>query len=661
MLQEIASARRIQILCGSTVLDGFSFSAGVQRLQTYPPAVHLITQAASRPPFFGRDHIRATTGIYELGHLLDMYHTYKATKQHDKVYALLGICADLSGDLQPNYTLPWHDLFRQTISHILGTGVQIRTWPQREIAMISGKAIVCGLITSVMPEGFHDEVKFTDPTLWGHTSMMSKFSKPIQIGDLICILNGSSQATVIRPCEDFFQIIAAQIPMHDALNTSRMDWPKYLQIQHDLCLVWDWELSTQALGSNVQHQKLGDRLGEELLQPGDEGLCEKSTRMLKIAELLVEFQRTRYQDLEGLPWALENILYRGDTHTRLQTLLDHHTKSLQLGPTDQLNLMWKLLASYPEASLIDKVPKLISQACKLQVPSREGDVWRALQDFILPSSPPKTWNSPKLVENLWLNLKTFIACLEIHNSHLFKFLRSNINTLNPRSFFSKSCGANFPRKEAICLFVLHHRKEELGYTAAFFLFAYSEMFSRERVTAQIRRLLVEPSIDYAKNLVRILDLTEAFKTPAGLVLRFFFMKNGSDPPMVEKQPTALLESLVHRAEVDGLLANRTCITATVDVDQALADLLDTFSLPVVTVTSGMLLIAAEMCDYFSMESLLRTAAVSKCYVGQEILDATTKNKQHGSSIWGMLKLHIYQEKKRTETKVRGKRGSDEYY
>lgn len=46
--------------------------------------------------------------ICSLGQLVDMYYAHKATKRHDKIYALRGMCSDdlSTARLEPNYDLP---------------------------------------------------------------------------------------------------------------------------------------------------------------------------------------------------------------------------------------------------------------------------------------------------------------------------------------------------------------------------------------------------------------------------------------------------------------------------------------------------------------------------------------------------------------------------
>jgi hypothetical protein len=66
---------------------------------------YLIREAIFRPEYLMGSSSRSSLDICPLGELMDMYHAYRATKRHDKVYALLGISLDdLSKvNLLPNY------------------------------------------------------------------------------------------------------------------------------------------------------------------------------------------------------------------------------------------------------------------------------------------------------------------------------------------------------------------------------------------------------------------------------------------------------------------------------------------------------------------------------------------------------------------------------
>jgi hypothetical protein len=80
--------------------------------------------------------------------LLSQYYHHEASKQHDKVYALLGMCTDDVQDsgLLPDYALPWHELQNRLLRHMVGDTVRICTWIGQEVAMISGQGHIFGTV-----------------------------------------------------------------------------------------------------------------------------------------------------------------------------------------------------------------------------------------------------------------------------------------------------------------------------------------------------------------------------------------------------------------------------------------------------------------------------------------------------------------------------------
>jgi hypothetical protein len=106
VLQEVAAARHVLIMCGSTTIDGYAFCLGLQSLRLSYDALpdlwnpirsvtYLIRGSIFRPKYATSLSGRVSLGIRPLGELIDMYHTYKATDRRDKVFALLGMSSDV--------------------------------------------------------------------------------------------------------------------------------------------------------------------------------------------------------------------------------------------------------------------------------------------------------------------------------------------------------------------------------------------------------------------------------------------------------------------------------------------------------------------------------------------------------------------------------------
>ncbi|KAK6811937.1 hypothetical protein RU639_012185 [Aspergillus parasiticus] len=265
VLQEVALARDIIVMCGPMEMNGYAFISGLQSLEVlrtaHPKlqglvqsAYYLIKDAVFRPSY--RFNTRGTLSI---GELIDMYHTRHASCLHDKVYALLGICSDdpSTDALRPNYRLPWNKVFERVIKHIISPGISVKTWPDREAAAIRGKGYMLGIIKSVNTPGSRydrQEVKVllrdTVEALYlymtsGVQWLLQTPAEPIRAGDIVCLLQGASAPTIVRITNSGLSIIMSKVvPRHKAIHdTSKyvpQGPPSEASVLHDLILQWDW-------------------------------------------------------------------------------------------------------------------------------------------------------------------------------------------------------------------------------------------------------------------------------------------------------------------------------------------------------------------------------------------------------------------------------------
>ncbi|OCK73148.1 HET-domain-containing protein [Lepidopterella palustris CBS 459.81] len=223
VLQEMAAAQHVQIMCGSTKIDGYAFCLGIEFLGAASEDVRaqvtfLIRGAIFRSGKISRRYGKPSLDICSLGELLDMYHAHGATKLHDKVYALLGMCSDDLGKpeaagLEPNYDLEWKELMRNVIQFILGSQVFVDTWEDKELAMIKSRGFILGKVSDVANTELggqrlavihrSKQLGLITDDSWN----LRKSAIPIQKGDFICVLQGTSKPTIIRLCDDHFIII----------------------------------------------------------------------------------------------------------------------------------------------------------------------------------------------------------------------------------------------------------------------------------------------------------------------------------------------------------------------------------------------------------------------------------------------------------------------
>ncbi|RDW66848.1 hypothetical protein BP5796_09597 [Coleophoma crateriformis] len=315
ILQEVAAARHVQIICGPTEIDGYAFCLGVDSLRNdyKAPAdlqslIHSVTYLI-RGAIFRPSHTISRTGgtsqaMFTLGELVDMYHTHDATKHHDKVYALLGMSSeDLSKTgLLPDYEVSWGNLFQRLARYLICGNVSIHSWENREIVVIRNKGCIIGKISRVQ----HDTAlggKLGVSVVFENFSRVSGQreaydaemtlqppANPIQDGDLICLLQEASKPMIIRPRKDHFEIIMIAPSLLETGKTKSeyVKWPK-LYIR-DFLLVWDWKSSSslQYLEDDTTVRTIDWVSKHSNIKPAD---FEKATRIWNVAMIIDDIDR----------------------------------------------------------------------------------------------------------------------------------------------------------------------------------------------------------------------------------------------------------------------------------------------------------------------------------------------------------------------------------
>ncbi|KAF8847357.1 HET-domain-containing protein, partial [Acephala macrosclerotiorum] len=263
VLQEVAAARQILIMCGSTAIDGYAFCLGVncfyEAHRDLERSIRSITYLI-RGAIFRRKHAmsepgRASLDIRPLGELIDMFHTHEATKLVDKVYALLGMSSDdpSTAGLLPDYEVPWENLFKDLVKFLLCEQVYVKTWGDKERAVIKSKGCILGQVLSIegddrhrvniifknMPE--HLGCKREWHALW----TLQASVKHIREGDIVCLLQGASKPMIIRPSKDYFTVIRiAASPEGKLTGSGDIEWSKLLRsitaFPRDFLLYWNW-------------------------------------------------------------------------------------------------------------------------------------------------------------------------------------------------------------------------------------------------------------------------------------------------------------------------------------------------------------------------------------------------------------------------------------
>lgn len=261
-------------MCGPTEIDGYAFCLGIDSLKELYKAhtglqslirsvTYLIRGAIFRPNYVISKTSGLPQAICTLGELIDMYHNRKATKLHDKVYALLGMSGMSSDDLSeanlsPNYKDDWEQLLQRLAKFLLCDKISVDTWSGKEIAVIQSKGCILGMISSVENIISLDgrqgvDIIFKDISgqlgyeqEWNAHWTLQPTAKAIRDGDLICLLQGVSKPTIIRPRKDYFVIIMiAASPLENGSTESEYIWRPEL-FGRDFLLVWDWKNSLKS-------------------------------------------------------------------------------------------------------------------------------------------------------------------------------------------------------------------------------------------------------------------------------------------------------------------------------------------------------------------------------------------------------------------------------
>jgi len=268
VLQEVAAARHIRIACGATEIDGYAFCLGLEKFEKFnksrghssssaPPVNYLIKGSINRPNFSMTRKANQSLDICSLGQLMDMYHTHKATKHHDKVYALLGMCSDDLSDvgLSPDYSIPWEDVLQRVMNYLLGKTISVQTWGgDSEFVAIKTKGCILG---KVWFSGMSQETEGIGINFWSRGKVffwtIRTSAKSIKEGDLVCLLEGASSPSIIRPHNDFFDIIivaAARLPKGFPVQRNGRTFNR------NFLLVWGWESSSYQSQGPVYYERL---------------------------------------------------------------------------------------------------------------------------------------------------------------------------------------------------------------------------------------------------------------------------------------------------------------------------------------------------------------------------------------------------------------------
>ncbi|KAF5708940.1 Pfs domain-containing protein [Fusarium globosum] len=321
VLQEVAAARQVLIMCRSAEIDGYAFCTGLNasnltsqdsNIQSrIRSAAYLIKGAILRPKYATSRSDKFSLDIRPLGELIDMYHNRKATDRRDKVYALFGMSTDVddfydfyrSAGLPPYYKILWKDLFHQLVKFLLSEQASVETWEEKEIAVIRSDGCILGEVSSVESVGdWNDrqtvDIKYTRGYMfqkkawscrWAHHATANSIRK----GDVVCLLQGASKPTIIRLYEDYCAVIAIAVTPTDDERIEGLD----IDFHRDFLLIWDWEGSWETLGDERGYECLLSSRVSKHAKTELENYPDKAARLRNIGLILGDLEK--YEEAEN--------------------------------------------------------------------------------------------------------------------------------------------------------------------------------------------------------------------------------------------------------------------------------------------------------------------------------------------------------------------------
>ncbi|KAF2124589.1 HET-domain-containing protein, partial [Dothidotthia symphoricarpi CBS 119687] len=231
VLQEVAAARSLSVVCGSSELHGSIFVGGLNALgrttsidgrdsyieSSVVSILRLMSWSATplRCPILSptcHDYEAISSlDIGLLAELVEMFHTQEASDRRDKIFALLGMSSDQhKHGLQPDYKISWSLMFQRLIHNTLGPHHVATTWDDKEQAVITGWCCPLGTVTSVDKENIAvGASRFAGPSevSWSTKLKSHKYCKQVKEGDILCMMEGAQHPSLIRLCNTHFDVV----------------------------------------------------------------------------------------------------------------------------------------------------------------------------------------------------------------------------------------------------------------------------------------------------------------------------------------------------------------------------------------------------------------------------------------------------------------------
>ena len=238
VLQEAAAARRIVVMDGLDEMDGDSFCLGLEALNSERRITFSSTNASHRAHAATllmksaglrsrmSPSIKTLLGTRSIAELVNTFHSHEATDRRDKVFALLGLGANVPMELSANYDISWGEVFRRLIRCCIGNSeAYIETWDDQEIAIMKPEVMVLGHFVAgrgfargSVEEELHIQFCGEERKRFAIPWNRERTALPPREGDILCLLPGATRPTIIRPLQLHTYVYCAIISIVESPN-----------------------------------------------------------------------------------------------------------------------------------------------------------------------------------------------------------------------------------------------------------------------------------------------------------------------------------------------------------------------------------------------------------------------------------------------------------
>jgi hypothetical protein len=342
VLQEIAAARQLSILCGGVEITVTSFLRALSLLPSLKQVMEVKSvnsllemmswqaprQLRSPDHALPRDHRNTHhLNFLPLGELVERFCLHNASDQRDKVFALLGMCS-MSNQTVPlpcvNYTKDWSSVMQDLVRHVLGLTTKTTLGSHAEQALVTGYGCPIGKVTKVEQHLITVVARhFSGPqgggSKWRGTWRPEAHHNKVLEEDLLWIMKGACAPGVP------VSTLSSNFPNSEhqnetiAWHVTRNAWSPG---RRRISLIWDW-LSASGRQSmcSVPHTH---RWGEDSVHPSYE------LRLLDCARIYDDMS-----DLHRIKAVIAAVI-----QPMQEPLLQQHMDLLVLATVHWTSYMW---------------------------------------------------------------------------------------------------------------------------------------------------------------------------------------------------------------------------------------------------------------------------------------------------------------------------------